>query len=65
MITLNWKGVNYTTTTNSSVCASNSLCSLNFTISVSASEISDTLTVYLQATNNIGESSITTVTVGK
>ena len=65
MITLNWNGVNYTTTENSSVCASESLCSITFNISVSASEISGNLTVYLQATNNIGKSNITMVTVGK
>ena len=65
MITLNWNGVNYTTTENSSVCASDSLCSITFNISVSSSEISGDLTVYLQAINNIGRSNITTVSVGK
>ena len=65
MITLNWNGVNYTTTENSSVCASDSLCSTTFTISVFVSEISGDLTVYLQAISNIGRSNITTVTVGK
>ena len=65
MITLNWNGVNYTTTENSSVCASDSLCLIIFNISVSSSEINGNLTVYLQATNNIGGSNITTLSVGK
>ena len=64
-ITLNWNGINYTTIENNSVCTSDSLCSITFNISVSVSEISGNLTVYLQAVNNIGGSNITTVSVGK
>ena len=64
MITLNWNDVNYSTTENSSVCASDSLCYILFNISVSVSETSGNLTISLQATNDIGESSITLVTVG-
>ena len=65
MITLNWNGFNHTTTENSSVCASESLCSISFNSSVSVSEISGNLTISLQATNDIGESNITLITVGK